>query len=187
MGELLADRVLIHPPILGWPPILAPVKVRAATAADCESIAKAMKVVVDEGRWLATESSTLTEELALRCRRAFEQGEPRVFVLQEGSELIGSLGIHPTQAEGVSSLGMWILPRWRGRGGGRSLIEAGLEARPAAVHKIELEVFPDNVAAIALYRSMGFEQEGLRRDHYRRLDGSLRSALIMARLFAVTE
>jgi hypothetical protein len=30
---------------------------------------------------------------------------------------------------------------------------------------------------------MGFEQEGLLRNHYRREDGSLRSALIMARLF----
>ncbi len=162
-------------------------KVRAATTADCESIAKAMKIVVDEGRWLATESSTPTEELALRYRRALEGDQPRVFVLQEGSELVGCLGIHPTQAKGVSSLGMWILPQWRGRGGGRSLIEAALEARPAAVHKIELEVFPDNVAAIALYRSLGFEQEGLRRDHYRRLDGSLRSALIMARLFAISD
>ena len=51
------------------------------------------------------------------------------------------------------------------------------------MHKVELEVFPDNAAAIGLYRSFGFEQEGLRRDHYRREDGSLRSALLMARLF----
>ena len=63
------------------------------------------------------------------------------------------------------------------------LIEAALEARPPDAHKIELEVFPDNEAAIELYRSLGFEQEGLRRDHYRREDGSLRSALLMARLF----
>ena len=52
------------------------------------------------------------------------------------------------------------------------LIEAALEALPADVHKVELEVFPDNAAAIGLYRSLGFEQEGLRRDHYRREDGS---------------
>jgi putative acetyltransferase len=63
------------------------------------------------------------------------------------------------------------------------LMEAALAARPADAHKIELEVFPDNEAAIGLYRSFGFEEEGLRRDHYRRRDGSLRSALVMARLF----
>ena len=104
-------------------------------------------------------------------------------MLEDGGEPVGSLGLQPTQADGVLSLGMWILPEWRGRGGGRMLIEAALDGAAADVHKIELEVFPDNAAAIALYRSIGFEQEGLRRDHYRRLDGSLRSALIMARLF----
>jgi putative acetyltransferase len=58
-----------------------------------------------------------------------------------------------------------------------------MEAVPEGVHKVELEVFPDNGPALALYRSLGFEQEGVRRDHYRRRDGSLRSAVIMARLF----
>ena len=86
--------------------------------------------VVEEGRWLATEASTSVEELALRTRRAIEQ-ERQVFVLQDGAELVGSIGLHPTQTAGVSSLGMWILAGWRGQGGGRQLIEAALDARPA--------------------------------------------------------
>lgn len=143
-----------------------------------------MKVVADEGRWLATESMATLEELEERFRGALEAGEDNIlFVLQEDGELVGALGMHPTRAKGVLSLGMWLLPKWRGRGGGQMLMEAALEARPPHVHKIELEVFPDNEAAIALYRSLGFEQEGVLRDHYRRLDGSLRSALLMARLF----
>jgi ribosomal protein S18 acetylase RimI-like enzyme len=91
--------------------------------------------------------------------------------------------MHSTQTPGVLSLGMWVAPEHRGRGGGRMLMEAALAARPEHVHKIELEVWPDNEGAIALYRKLGFEEEGLRRDHYRRRDGSLRSSLIMARLF----
>ena len=50
------------------------------------------------------------------------------------------------------------------------------------IHKLELEVWPDNGPAISLYARYGFEVEGLRRSHYRRRDGSLRSSLIMARL-----
>ena len=142
-----------------------------------------MKAVVEEGRWLATESTTPTEDLEQRFRASVEWDGYFLFVLEDGGETIGSLGMQPTQADGVLSLGMWVLPEWRGRGGGRMLMEAALEARPPDVHKIELEVFPDNEAAIGLYRSLGFEEEGLRREHYRRLDGSLRSALLMARLF----
>lgn len=156
-------------------------RVRQATAEDCEALGRGMKAVVDEGRWLATEPTASADELADRFHAAVKHGHV-LLILEDGDELVGALGMHPT-AKGVLSLGMWILPAWRGRGGGRMLMEAALASRPPHVHKIELEVFPDNVAAIGLYRAFGFEQEGLRRDHYRRLDGSLRSAVIMARLF----
>jgi RimJ/RimL family protein N-acetyltransferase len=146
-----------------------------------------MKVVVDEGRWLATEAGTPREDLEQRFRAAVEWDGSFLFVLEEDgeaeAEIVGSIGMHPSPAAGVLSLGMWILPGRRGRGGGRLMMEAALAARPPEVHKVELEVFPDNEAAIALYRELGFEREGLRRDHWRREDGSLRSALIMARLF----
>jgi putative acetyltransferase len=158
-------------------------KVRPATIEDCGAIARGMKVVVDEGRWLATEAGTPVEELEQRFRAAVEWDEQLLLVLEDGSELIGSLGLHPSNAAGVLSLGMWVLPGRRGRGGGRMLMEAALASVPADAHKVELEVFPDNEVAIGLYRSFGFAEEGLRRDHYRREDGSLHSAVLMARLF----
>jgi RimJ/RimL family protein N-acetyltransferase len=158
-------------------------EVRAARSEDCAAVGRGMKAVVDEGRWLATEPSTPVEDLEERFRAAVEWDGHLLFVLEDGGEPVGSLGLHPSQADGVLSLGMWILPPWRGRGGGRLLMEAAFAALAPDVHKVELEVFPDNAAAIGLYRSFGFEQEGLRRDHYRREDGSLRSALLMARLF----
>jgi putative acetyltransferase len=69
----------------------------------------------------------------------------------------------------------------RGRGGGRALLKAVQDhARACKAHKISLEVWTDNARAIALYAAAGFEVEGVRRDHYRRRDGRLRSTLIMA-------
>ena len=158
-------------------------KVREATTEDCEAIGRGMKAVVEEGRWLATEPGTPLEDLVERFRAAVEWDGHFLFVLEDGGQLIGSLGLHPSPADGVLTLGMWVLPEWRGRGGGRMLIEAALASVPPEAHKIELEVFPDNDAAISLYREFGFEEEGLRRRHYRRRDGSLRSALLMARLY----
>ena len=79
------------------------------------------------------------------------------------------------------SVAVAILPEARGRGGGRALVKAVQDhARANNVHKISLEVWTDNARAIALYAATGFEMEGLRRDHYRRKDGRLRSTLIMA-------
>lgn len=156
---------------------------REATVEDSERIARGMKVVVDERRWLATQPNTSVEELAARFRAAAENDAHVLLVAEEGDELVGSVGMHPTFADGVLSLGMWVLPAWRGQGAGRRLLDAALAERPPHVHKVELEVFPENEPAIALYRSAGFDEEGLRRRHYRRLDGSLRSSLIMARLF----
>ncbi|HEX5982889.1 MAG TPA: GNAT family N-acetyltransferase [Solirubrobacterales bacterium] len=156
-------------------------QVRDATFEDCDALGAGMKVVVDEGVWLATAEATELE-LANRFRQAILEGH-QLFVLEDEGGIVGSLGVQPTQAEGVTALGMWVLPSHRRRGGGRMLLEAALAARPEEVHKIELEVFPENEGAIALYRQMGFAEEGLRRDHYRRRDGSLRSALIMSRLF----
>ena len=165
------------------PPYSRTMEVRPATLEDCAAIARGMMVVVDEGRWLETEPSVDPGDLEQRFRFSVESDEHRSFVLIEDGEVVGALGLNPTHAPGVLALGMWVLPERRGQGGGRLLAEAALESRPADVHKIELDVFTDNEAAIGLYRSLGFEEEGLRRDHYRREDGSLRSALIMARLF----
>ena len=119
-----------------------------------------------------------------RFRATIDGEDPdTVLVLEDGGEIVGHAGVNTTHAEGVLAFGMAILPAARGRGGGRALLEAVFEyARSRGAHKVELEVWPGNARAIALYASAGFEVEGLRRDHYRRRDGSLRSALLMARL-----
>ena len=153
---------------------------RRAVAADAPALARGMAEVADEGPWLATPAGTPWSSLVPRFAASIEAGHA-LFVLVHHGRLAGSLGLHPTHAEGVLDLGMWVLAHARGRGGGRRLVEVALDhARAAGAHKVQLEVYPENERAIALYEATGFEVEGVRRDHYRRPDGALRSAVIMA-------
>lgn len=145
-------------------------------------MARVMAVVAEEGL-IATEPPVDLAARAERFRTKIEaEGAAAMWVLEDGGSVVGTAGIQESGAPGVLSLGMAILPEARGRGGGRALLEAIVEhARCSGAHKLELEVWPDNAPAIGLYASAGFEIEGYRRDHYRRRDGSLRSALLMAR------
>lgn len=70
-----------------------------------------------------------------------------------------------------------------GRGIGRALCVALLDVADnwLGLRRIQLEAYIDNARAIALYRTLGFEDEGvLRADSMR--DGALIDTLVMARL-----
>ena len=69
---------------------------------------------------------------------------------------------------------------WRGRGVGSALLAAAADwARDRGLHKLCLEVFAHNEAAIGLYRACGFVEEGRRPGQYRRASGELWDAVIM--------
>lgn len=157
--------------------------VRKAKVDDVEDMAVIMAAVAEEGV-IGTEPPVDLEARAQRFRELIEGPEPAAswVLLDDAGRIVGNAGAHE-RSPGVLSLGMAILPEARGQGGGRALLEAIVgHAQACGAHKVELEVWIDNARAIALYASAGFEVEGLRRDHYRRRDGRLRSALVMARL-----
>ena len=71
-------------------------------------------------------------------------------------------------------------PALRGRGVGADLLREHLaRATLSGARAIFLEVDPDNVAAIALYRRFGFRDVGRREGYYRLKDGQSASALVM--------
>lgn len=141
-----------------------------------------MKPVVDEGRWLATEPATTAAELAARFRGGMKRGI--VFLVLEDEEdvgsVVGSVGLHPGEGDGVWGLGMWLATELRGRGLGRRMLEAALEITwHEGAGKVEIEVFADNQPALALYGGAGFAVEDVLADCYRRGDGTVKSSVVM--------
>jgi ribosomal protein S18 acetylase RimI-like enzyme len=56
--------------------------------------------------------------------------------------------------------GTYVRPEERRRGAARALMEALLDAARGTVEQLTLAVVRDNVAAVALYRGLGFEVYG---------------------------
>lgn len=89
------------------------------------------------------------------------------FVALDGERVVGWADVFPAWADAIAhcgGLGMGVLPAWRGQGLGRRLLQACItKAWAKGLARIELEARADNTRAIALYESLGFQHEGLKR------------------------
>ena len=66
-----------------------------------------------------------------------------------------------TKNEHTATLGVLLTPAARGRGIGEVLMRHGIEwARSVGIRKLKLGVFASNERAVALYRRLGFVEEG---------------------------
>jgi len=155
------------------------VTVRRAGVADADAVVAMLAEVAGEGRWIATEAPVDLEQRRRRLLEDVEREDAIVLVAEAGGRPVGELGLHLARY-GVADLGMAVAAGWRGRGIGSALLaEAIDQARAAGAHKIALQVWPHNAAAIALYERFGFQREGYLTRHYRRRSGELWDAVVM--------
>jgi RimJ/RimL family protein N-acetyltransferase len=166
----------------GAPPPEGGVTVRAAREEDLDAMVDLLVAVAGEGRWIGTEAPVDLQRRRRRYAEDLQRDDTVVLVADAGGELVGHLGL-VVAPYGVADLGMLVAAGWRGRGVGSALLRAGIDrARQAGAHKIALQVWPHNQAAIALYERFGFQREGRLRRHYRRRSGELWDAVVMGLL-----
>lgn len=80
-------------------------------------------------------------------------------------------------------VGMGVIKDFRGKGVGTALLSAAIAAaKDAGLTRIELTVREENVNAIALYKKLGFEVEGVQR-RAALVDGVYSNHVMMAQLF----
>ncbi len=102
-------------------------------------------------------------------------------------EVVGNLGLETfpnrPRLRHAGSLGMAVHDDWQGRGVGTTLMRAALDLTDNWLNlsRVELTVYTDNAAGIALYEKFGFEMEGTHR-RYAFRDGGFVDAYSMARI-----
>ncbi|HEV3431445.1 MAG TPA: GNAT family N-acetyltransferase [Paraburkholderia sp.] len=122
-------------------------------------------------------------------REWIEKRSPQLIMIGAwmGERLVGEaqVDIGKTRRAHVAEIGVGVHGDWRRRGVATRLLDEALDLTDnwLGLRRLELKVFVDNEAAIALYRKYGFEVEGRLRGHTLR-DGVYVDLFLMARLRA---
>ncbi|MEC5387521.1 GNAT family N-acetyltransferase [Uliginosibacterium sp. H3] len=131
------------------------------------SLHAVLDVVAREQRYLAFVQAPPFEQSLVFYRNIIARDLCQ-FVALEADELVGWCDILPVMGESrahIGTLGIGLLPRVRGKGLGRKLLDTTIaKAWHKGLTRIELSVRVDNPVAIALYERIGFQHEGTRRN-----------------------
>lgn len=163
---------------------MAGIKIRACSLEDAAAITE-----------IATQPSVVWGTLQLPAqtvafwRKRLESNDPDssyMLVAEAEGKVVALAGLHwsnRVRVRHVAGLGMFVHEEYQGRGIGKALMEALVDAadRWLGLVRIELECYSDNERALRLYRGFGFEIEGCKRMNAYR-DGKYVNSLIMGRI-----
>lgn len=153
--------------------------VRPKGERDAAAVAELLAEIAREGGLIATEWPFDLEARAAAMRDALLLRRCVGWVALEGRTLIADLTVTEIEAD-EPELGMMVEARLRGRGIGRALLRQALAwAHGNGKLALRLRVFPDNVRALALYRSSGFVEVELQSSVIPSRSGAARDALVM--------
>jgi putative acetyltransferase len=164
---------------------VAAILVRRATVADAEALARTMG---DPAVYAGLLQVPFTDAEIWRKRLTERLTQPGLLLVAElDGEVVGNAGLDSPgpalRRRHVMGIGMAVARHAQRRGVGSALLAALLDYADnwAQVLRLELTVYTDNAAAIALYRKFGFDIEGTHRAFALR-DGAYVDAYAMARL-----
>jgi L-amino acid N-acyltransferase YncA len=157
-------------------------RTRAATPGDASAIA----AIYNEG--IADRIATFeTEPRSATDIAGWFTGEHLVVVAETGETgPVAFAASFPYSSRlcyrGVGEFSVYVRRDYRGRGAGRAVLAALMEAAVTrGMHKLTSRVFPENAASRALLKGLGFEEIGIHRRHGQ-LDGRWRDCVIVEKL-----
>ena len=136
--------------------------IRAMTPADWPEVAEIYRQGIEDG-----EATFETRVPSWRDFDAARLSDPRVVAVDESGRVLGWAAAAPVSAReayrGVVEHSVYVLRAARGRGVGRLLLSAFVDAAEAAgVWTIQASVFPENAASLRLHEAAGFRIVGRR-------------------------
>lgn len=134
-------------------------KIRRMTSSDISQVVKI------EGK---NYNFPWSENIFLDCLRALNYS---CWVCEEPDYSIIGFCIVSIAAGEAHIMNICVSPDAHGLGAGRKMMEHAIEISRSKAEQIFLEVRPSNHKAINLYKSLGFQEIGVRKDYYPAANG----------------
>lgn len=148
-----------------------------------QSFHETLSFVAKEQVYLEMIEAPSLEKVSSFQRDLISKNGPVYYALCEG-KVVGWCDVFPFENPRQNhrgSLGMGLLPQFRGKGLGEKLLKKVLDhAKSFGLEKVELHVYTDNSPAINLYKGLGFTEIGIIKK-YRKLHGVYFDSIMMER------
>jgi len=145
---------------------LMSISVVPITESHAASFRECLDAVAREKKYLAQIEAAPLERIEGFVRESVANDSVQFVAVADG-RVVGWADIFPAWPHAIShcgSLGMGVLPDFRGQGIGKRLLESCIsKAWSKGITRIELEVRADNTSAIKLYERFGFTHEAVKR------------------------
>lgn len=162
------------------------VQIREAKAEDARAIVTAEKEIAQTPGYFCSQPDELSEENVIKTITTLSQtGKGVYLVAEQDGVIVGHAFLEPLQLKSichVAQLTIGVHKGWQERGIGTALMQKIIEwARQSqTIEKIELNVRAKNDRAVALYKKMGFVEEGRLKNRIKIKDNHYTDDLLMA-------
>lgn len=164
--------------------------IRTVRPGDAEAIVSIMNSVIAESKYLITiseEYNKTSEEQRKSIHNILENEKETLLVAELNGEVVGYIIFFSQARKRMShtgSVGMMVNKNHRGMGIGKMLMKALLDwaANNPLIEKVSLGVFSTNYRAIALYKSLGFLEEGRKIKEFKMKENEYVDDILMYKL-----
>jgi L-amino acid N-acyltransferase YncA len=154
--------------------------IRAPSEADLDALLEFFGHIPDSERTFFKEA--VLDRATVEGWLSADRGRRALAVDDDGAVIGYAAVIRLTGwSDHVGDVRLVVDPAQRGRGVGRALARwALLQAVDCDLSKLTVEVVAEQEGAVAMFTGLGFQAEGLLRDHVRDRDGELRDLILLS-------